>query len=280
MTGVVEEEIPGGGVLVRPETGSRAGVLVLHGSYGPGTRERCRLLARAGLIALGIRWYGGEGQPPGICEIPLETFSRGFDLLQSVGAERLSALGLSKGAEAALWLSVLDPRTAAVVALSPTSVTWPNLGPGTDGRSLPRRSSWTWRGEPLPFAPLDENWEPAPREDGLVALRGWYEHSAALHPDRHAAAAIPVEKAAAELVLVAGGDDGTWPSPASARALRDRRPGSVLVERRAAGHRPRFPGEAPATPSTHLHYGGTDADDAALGEAAWPHVLKALHGKG
>ncbi|MFJ5988188.1 acyl-CoA thioester hydrolase/BAAT C-terminal domain-containing protein [Lentzea sp. NPDC092896] len=281
---VVEQEITGAvqGVLVRPRAGSRAGVLVLHGSYGPGTLDRCRLLARAGLMALGLRWYGGEDQPPGICEVPLETFSAGLDLLQTEGAERLSALGLSKGAEAALWLSILDQRTAAVVALSPPSVTWANLGAGTDGQSHPWRSSWTWQGEPLPFVPRDKTWEPKPREDGFVPLRGWYEHSQEHYPDHYEAAAIPAEKTKAELVLVAGGDDQTWPSLPAARTLRDRRLAAglptVLVERPAAGHRPRLPGEEPASPSTYLCYGGTEAEDRALGTAAWPHVLNALRG--
>lgn len=213
-----------------------------------------------------------------------ETFSRGLDLLHTEGAERLSVLGLSKGAEAALWLSVLDRRIAAVVALSPASVTWANLGSGTDGRSRPWRSSWTWRSEPLPFVPRDETWQPTPHEDGLVSLRGWYERSCELYPDQYEAAAIPVENTTAEFVLVAGGDDQTWPSLPAAQALRDRRLAAglsvVLIARQAAGHRPRLPGEQPASPSTHLHYGGTDADDSALGDAAWPHILDALHGAG
>lgn len=281
---IIEQEIAGTveGVLVRPAAGGGAGVLVLHGSYGPGTVERCRLLAGTGLVALGLRWYGGEGQPPGVCEIPVETFTQALDLLRSEGAGRLCVLGLSKGAEVALWLSVLDQRIDAVVALSPTSVTWPNLGPGADGLSRPRRSSWTWRGAPLPFAALDEAWEPEVQADGLVSLRGWYERSREFRPEQYGTAAIPVENTAAELVLVAGGDDRTWPSLPAAQALRDRRVDAglptVLVERPAAGHRPRLPGEGPAAPSTHLSYGGTDADDAALGAAAWPHILRALHG--
>ncbi|MCG7524771.1 acyl-CoA thioesterase [Streptomyces sp. OfavH-34-F] len=284
---VIEQAIAGPfeGVLMRPAAGGRLGVLVLHGSYGTGTVERCRVLARSGLVALGIRWYGGEGQPPGICEIPIETFTHALDLLHREGIERLSVLGLSKGAEAALWLSVLDQRVDAVVALSPTSVTWPNMGAGNDGRSRPWRSSWTWRGEPLPFVPLDEAGIPeAQEEDGLVSLRGWYERSRELYPERYEAAAIPVERTEAEFVLVAGGDDRTWPCLPAARALKDRRAAlglpTVLVERGAAGHRPRLPGEGPAAPATHLRYGGTDADDAALGAAAWPHILSALRGAG
>ncbi|MEY9873116.1 hypothetical protein ABH931_002597 [Streptacidiphilus sp. MAP12-33] len=281
---IIERRITGTpeGLLARPAAGGRAGVLVLHGSYGPGTEERCRLLANAGLVAFGMRWYGGAGQPPGICEVPIESIGRGLDLLAAEGVERLGVLGLSKGAEAALWLSVLDPRTAAVVALSPAAVTWPNLGPGTDGRSRPVRSSWTWQGEPLPFAPLDETWEPVARQDGLVSLRGRYESSRDRYPEAYRAAAIPVERSAARFVLVAGADDLTWPSLASARALTARRQAAGLptdlITHDAAGHRPRFPGESPATASTHLAYGGTDAADASLGAAAWPHVLDALTG--
>ncbi|MYS34325.1 acyl-CoA thioesterase [Streptomyces sp. SID4920] len=281
---IVEQEIAGplDGVLVRPSSGGVAGVLVLHGSYGRGIVERCRLLARSGLVALGLRWHGGEGRPSGICEIPIETFTRALDLLRDAGLERLCVLGLSKGAEAALWLSVLDRRIDAVVALSPTAVTWQNLGPGTDGQSRPGRSSWTWRGEPIPFVPLDEEWEPEAYEDGLIPLRGWYEAGRELCPDQYETAVIPVEKTAAEFVLVAGGDDRTWPSLPAAEALRDRRAAAglptVLVERLAAGHRPTLPGEGPATPSTQLLYGGNHAEDAALGADAWPHILRALHG--
>ncbi|MFF9347845.1 hypothetical protein [Streptomyces sp. NPDC014734] len=83
-------------------------------------------------------------------------------MLRTYGARRIGVLGSSKGAEAALHLSVLLPGVDAVVALSPTSPTWANVGPGHDGRDRPYRSSWTWRGEPLPFVPYDEDWVPAP----------------------------------------------------------------------------------------------------------------------
>ncbi|WP_267286713.1 acyl-CoA thioester hydrolase/BAAT C-terminal domain-containing protein [Kitasatospora acidiphila] len=134
------------GVVVEPVGGSAVGVLVLAGSSGRIETDRCRLLARTGMTALSIRWFGGEGQPAGICEIPLETFSTAIDLLRAKGAERIGVLGVSKGAEAALLLAVHDPRVDAVVALSPTSVVWANVGPGSDGEIYPYRSSWTWRG--------------------------------------------------------------------------------------------------------------------------------------
>jgi uncharacterized protein len=139
------------GVLVAPADGSDVGVLVLAGSSGRVERARARLLARQGVGALAIRWFGGSGQPPGICEVPLETFTAAVDLLRRNGARRIGILGVSKGAEAALLTAVHDPRVDVAVALSPTARVWCNVGPGRDGADRPYRSSWTWRDRPLPF---------------------------------------------------------------------------------------------------------------------------------
>ncbi|WP_371775664.1 acyl-CoA thioester hydrolase/BAAT C-terminal domain-containing protein [Streptomyces sp. NBC_01438] len=270
------------GFRAAPAHGSDAGVLVLSGSSGRIEEERCRLLAREGLAALSIRWFGGPGQPPGICEVPLETFGSALDRLRAEGARRISVLGVSKGAEAALHLSVLQPGIDAVVALSPTSLTWANIGPGRDGSTTPHRSSWTWRGQPLPFVPYGTGWTASEPAGAPVSVLGWYEQSVRARPDRVTAAAIPVERSAAELVLVAGGDDLMWPSLRYARELAARRRAAGLpvrlVTRADAGHRPRLPSEGIAPASGTFRHGGSPAADAALGAAAWPHIRRALLG--
>ncbi|MGY0232031.1 acyl-CoA thioester hydrolase/BAAT C-terminal domain-containing protein [Longispora urticae] len=267
------------GVLVEPVGGSPAGVLVLAGSSGRVDSERCRVLAREGLTALSIRWFGGGGQPPGICELPLETFVAAVDLLRARGAERIGALGVSKGAEAVLLLAVRDPRVQAVVALSPTSVAWANVGPGADGVTYPYRSSWTWRGEPVPFVPYDEDWGSG---GAPVAYRAHYEASLRTFPEAARAAVIPIEESAAEIVLVAGGDDQMWPSVVFARELAARRASAGRPARSVtspdAGHRVRLPGEGPSGPPGRFVYGGTAEADAALGAEAWPVILAALGG--
>ena len=68
-----------------------------------------------------------------------------------------------------------DPRIDAVVAISPKSVVWGNIGPGRDGISWPERSSWTLKGLPFPFVPTDPDWQ-ASHVDGLVSYRGLFEH--------------------------------------------------------------------------------------------------------
>lgn len=276
---VVEREftVPWQGFMAEPRGGARASALVLAGSSGRIETERCRLLAAQGIRALSIRWFGGPGQPAGICEIPLETFTAALDLLsgsdlpdRSDGSDRLggriSVVGTSKGAEAALLLATLDPRVDAVAAFSPTSVVWENVGAGAD------RSSWTWKGEPLPFVPYaPDAW---PGGDPPVAFREFYERSLVAHG--HEAAVIPSERSRADVLLVAGGDDQMWPSLAFARSLAARHPACSVIASDVAGHRPRLPGESPAAFSPTYQYGGTPDADAALGAAAWPYLLELI----
>jgi hypothetical protein len=269
---------PGGGLDGTLVGAGTAGVLVLAGSSGRVDVDRARLLARHGALALALRWFGGEGQPPGICEVPLETFTAAVDRLVELGAARLGVVGLSKGAEAALLLACRDARVRGVVAISAPSVAWANVGPGSDNRTHPYRSSWTWHGEPVPFVPYDESWQPTGPEP--VAFRTLYERSMLAFPHARAAAAIPVERAEAELVLVAGASDAVWPSDLFAAELAARRRAAgrqvELVEDPEAGHRPVLPGEPSPSPSRKLAHGGTPGADARLGRAAWPHVLAVL----
>ncbi|WP_327399716.1 acyl-CoA thioesterase [Streptomyces sp. NBC_01288] len=282
---IVEFELtePWTGFIAEPLVrGSNAGVLVLSGSSGRIERERCRLFARAGVIAATVRWFGGPGQPPGICEVPLEILVEATGLLRGRGAERVTILGLSKGAEAALLVSTLSDCADAVIALAPSSAVWANVGPGHDGRDRPYRSSWTWQGQPLPFVPYVESWLPAEPSDGPVAVLDWYESSLTACEDRLDAAAIPIEKADADLVLVAGGADRMWPSLRFAQELADRRTAAgrdaMVITRIDAGHRIIFPDEVAPPPSTRFDHGGTPEAGAALGAVAWPHVMAAIRG--
>ena len=279
---MIEETLTGPlqGTAVRPsEALASTGVLVLAGSSGRVDVERARLLAQHGAHALALRWFGGPDQPPGICEIPLETFTAAIDWLVEQGNQRVGIVGLSKGAEAALLVAVHDARVDAVVAISPSSVTWANVGPGLDGVAYPYRSSWSWAGRPLPYVSYDETWV-APDGQQPVSFRSLYEASLRAQPEAVAAAAIPIEQARAHVLLVAGGDDAVWPSVdfADALAARCRAVGhpAGLVTHPGAGHRPILPGESTPAPSTYLAHGGNLAADAALGSAAWPHVLASL----
>ncbi|MER8372856.1 acyl-CoA thioester hydrolase/BAAT C-terminal domain-containing protein [Mesorhizobium sp. M1406] len=276
---VIEEDLSGAvaGTLLRcPQ--ATTGVVVLGGSSGRVDVGRARLFANEGSSALALQWFGGEDQAPGICEIPLETFFAATDYLIETGCRRIVYVGTSKGAEASLLAAVHDQRINAVVAISPSSVVWGNIGAGRDGVSWPERSSWSLDGIPLPFVPTDPNWG---REyvDGLVSYREHFEHCLKAFEREAKAATIPVETASAEILLVAGGDDALWPSLWFATEIVRRRgeAGKVtrLVSSPDAGHRILLPGEN--TPRSALHaHGGNDEADSRLGRKAWEGIRELL----
>jgi hypothetical protein len=279
---MIEQTLVGpmqGTAVLPADASSSTGVLVLAGSSGRVDIDRARLLAKHGALALALQWFGGPSQCPGVCEIPLETFTTAIDWLVERGSQRIGIVGLSKGAEAALLVAVRDIRVDAVVAISPSSVVWANVGPGYDGADYPYRSSWSWEGRPLPFVPYDEAWAP-PAGQQPVSFRPLYEASLRAHPEAAAAAAIPIERARGDVLLIAGGDDALWPSAAFAETLvaRCRAAGRPvgLITHPDAGHRPIFPDEAPPAPSASVAHGGSPTADAALGRAVWPAVLISL----
>jgi uncharacterized protein len=264
------------GVLAMPDGPPRAAALVLSGSSGGVEEERCRIFASYGVAALSVRWFGGVRQPPGICEVPLESFVPALDRLAAISPQ-LVAFGVSKSAEASLLLAARDPRITLTVAMSPSSVVWANVGAGSDGADFPYRSSWTWRGEPLPFVPYDDTWEVPHGE--WPSYVGLYEKSLRTFADAVDAARIPVEHITGKVIVTAGGDDQVWPSHAFASAIVQRRRlaglATTAVLQPAAGHRPVLPGEAPSFGLGSARGGSAEAD-TAYGAAIWAAVTESL----
>ena len=276
---LTEQDLSGNvnGKLFRCDA-TTTGVVVLGGSSGRIDISRAKILANEGVSALALQWFGGEGQVPGICEIPLETFFAANDYLVEQGCRHIVYVGTSKGAEASRLAAVHDPRIDVVTAISPSSVVWGNIGPGRDGISWPERSSWSLKGIPMPFVPADTNWA---REyvDGLVSYRGLFEKSLETFESEIDAATIPAEKASADLLLVAGGDDALWPSLAFATSIVRRRSEAGkttdLISLPDAGHRVLLPGEKTPRSALHAHGGGEEAN-SKLGQKAWKLIRELL----
>jgi len=280
MTGHDIEQLTGEvrGTFVGGVGDRETGVIILAGSSGRIDTGRARLFAEAGTNALALQWFGGENQPAGICEVELETFVRATDLMISRGCRRIVFIGTSKGAEAALLTSIVDERVNAVVAISPTSVVWGNIGAGIDGIAWPERSSWSFGGAPIEFVPADTSWTNEYR-DGLVSYRSFFLRCLTSNPEASKRARIPIETSSADIILVAGGDDALWPSDVFASHLLESRrthgKHATLIFNQEAGHRVLFPGET--TPRSKLHaHGGNDEADRMLGLEAWQALQKLL----
>jgi len=259
------------GTLLTPERSNGLGIVVLTGSSGRVDIARAGLFAARGAVALALRWFGADGLTPLIHEVPLETFRRATDRLIEEGCDRIAYIGTSRGAEAALLVAIDDSRIDAVIAISPTAVVWA-------GDSMPPGSSWTRNGSPLPFVHYDVSEFPAPAA-GPVSYRRYFEQSLARFANEVPAASIPIEKARARVVLVAGDDDALWPSDVFARSLASRLEAAgkhpFLITHHEAGHRVLLPGETTPRSAVNAH-GGNDAADQALGLAAWNAITALL----
>lgn len=243
----------------------RTGVLVLDNAAGDQGVARADMLASIGVGSVAMEWSGGFGQPVAPRLVPLELFSGALDFV-AAQFDRVVVWGHGRGAEAALLLAALDDRVDGVIVLAPTDVVWQ----GADLAGKAPASSWTLRGEPLPFVPR------VAREDARGSCQVHEQSRAALSAEKLAAATIPVERIRGEVVCVAGGADRVWPSATAATSIESRRTEHGLATRvvfdSLAGHQVIFPAEIPdGTDVTSL-----DAQACQLGRLARPAVRRVL----
>lgn len=262
-----------------PRSGTvRTGALVLAGSSGRVDVGRARMLARHGVTALALRWFGGPGLRPVAREVPIELFADAIGLL-AAECDRVVLVGHSYGAEAVLVTASVVPGVSAVVALALTDVVWEGT---IDRDDDPAHSTWTFGGRPLPFIAIDRSWQPGA---GMPAFVDWYRRSMSRADGEQArAAAIAVERIAGDVVLVAGGDDEVWPSVEAAEHIVARRAAAGLhtdtVIDGRAGHPVVLPGEDPADLVRPYRVGGDAGAPARLGARAWPVIRRVLGAAG
>lgn len=229
---IVREEIGADGLVgvYFAPTGSEppAGIVVLGGSEG-GLHERdARALAKEGFAALALAYFGADGVPPVLKDIPLEYFSRAIDLLERKGVRRgaIGLLGGSRGGEVALLVASRDHRVGAVVSVVGSGVVTQGIdySQGRLDRILRApANSWTDDGRPLRYLPYVVGDELAARiERGTVVdLRDAFP-PVPEDPEALDAISIPVELIRGAVLLMSAGDDRMWDSPALSRVAADR----------------------------------------------------------
>jgi len=177
----------------------RPAVLVFGGSEGGGefAAATARWIAGLGYPALGISYFGSEGQPPRLEEVPAETFLAALAWLHEqdeVDDARVFTHGTSRGGEMALWLAATHP-TEVFGAFAPVGAG--AVVCGAPNAALP---AWTLAGKPL----VDDCFGPP---ETMVP------------PD----AVIDVAAIGGPVVLACGTADQLWPSCEFAADIVDRR---------------------------------------------------------
>jgi dienelactone hydrolase len=268
-----------------PGAAKRPALILLGGSEGGSaiTRDAPRY-ASQGYAVLALPYYSpGQWSPTGpqppelpglpdkFVNIPVERLQAARDWLAQqaeVDAARIGIVGTSKGAEFALLAGTKMDWVRAIVAFVPSDVVWEGWGPGVaEGSS----ASFAWKGEPFAFVPYKDFGAEfggfATGQD--VKIRRPHDRGrAASSAERIAAARIPVERIAAPLLVVGGGDDQIWASGQMAEAIVAARKNSqhetVAVIDAQAGHFLGGSGTAPTTGynSSPMKSGGTPEANA------------------
>lgn len=126
-------------------------VVVFGGSEGSNNNDAARALQDQGYNVLGLYFFGQPGQQAELVKVPLDFFQEALDWLkQHQHQGPLTVLGVSKGAELVANLAVRYPEIDNIVLFTPSAYTYQGLGDYRNGGS----SSFTWKGEPVPYVPL------------------------------------------------------------------------------------------------------------------------------
>lgn len=279
-----------GTLFLQREATAHGVVLVLGGSEGGADESRAAIIASHGFDTLALAYFGMDGLPAELADIPLEYVERAITWVRERPQTRNLPLvieGDSKGAELALLIAARDPFVKGVIALAPSSSTFE----GFSTRQGVRRASWAVSGVPLSYAdnPIPAAVKAQIKADRAaqraVSFRAQYM---ALATPPKPESTIAVEKISGPLLLVAGADDQLWPSDVFAhRILAARRASGVkftdeLLVFPEAGHEidvPYMPTSDLAVVdegSFRLALGGTPAGYARADESMWVKVLEFL----
>jgi dienelactone hydrolase len=263
----------------------RPGIIVLGGSSGKllFASQTAALLASHGYPSLALGYFGLDGLPPHLIEIPIAYVESALEWLASqngVASDALGVVGRSRGAELALLLGSRFPAIRSVVAFCPSSILWNGLR----GDTPVDISAWQASGRPLPFlslmAPRFSDLRSRVLQNAPVALTPLFE--AGLDGPVPPKCLIPVENTNGSILLISGDEDRMWPSS---------RMGDQIVERLethrhrfhfrhcrypGAGHYMRTPGVPTSVLRGSFELGGNGAAQAAANRAAWAETLAFL----
>jgi dienelactone hydrolase len=201
------------GKLFEPKVGgNHPAVLVVGGSSGGlyWSQQMAGLLASRGYVAFALAYFGMDGLPRTLNQIPLEYFGKALAWMSDqprVIADKMGVVGYSRGGELALLLGASYPQIRTVVAYAPSGVLW-GAYPSTGD------AAWTRGGEDIPYVSsfTQEQWDEALAQGRVRPdTFDWYliplQDKALAEP-----ATIAVEKINGPILLISGKDDKLWPS--------------------------------------------------------------------
>ncbi len=191
-------------------------IILLSGSGGPYMRGDVLYgIVQNGYDVFSTAYFGQSDQPREIEHVPIEYVDNAIKWLRDTYPRRkIVVMGVSKGAEMALLYASEFDNLDGLICYAPSSIVIPNHVTVAEGNTL--KSSWTFQGKEVPFAPLNYFTDPA----GPVAYRKYIDPILAVDEVLQKSR-IVVEKIQCPVLLLAGKDDQVWPSYEMAKMIYD-----------------------------------------------------------
>lgn len=206
------------GRLFYQENSNHRTVLMLGGSDGQ--MEALALmagpLASRGFNVLIVPYFGADGLPEKLEEVPLEYFEKIFRWIEGNAITRTKDIylhGTSKGGELVLLLASRYKQVKKVVAVEPHTYCFQALDGLMSGKAV---SSWSYRGESIPFIAVDNDifFEDQKKdiEKGIpFGFASTYQKSVEKAKSREEAR-IKLENSEADILMICGKKDNIWNS--------------------------------------------------------------------
>jgi len=220
---VQEEKITG--ALFHPkQKGRYPAALILSGSDGGMQEHAAALLASKGYVTLALAYFGVEGLPKNLENIPLEYFQEATKWLKKLPYVNgnISLIGHSRGGELALLLGAIFDDYQSIIASAPSTY----MTPGMRNGIFTSTSSWTLNQQPLPsitfkfrlqtiFSML-KNWL---LKKPISYLSIWDDTLKIQEKTENAR--ISIENIRIPIMFIAGRDDQLWPSSQYVNAIEN-----------------------------------------------------------
>ncbi|MEK4250038.1 acyl-CoA thioesterase/bile acid-CoA:amino acid N-acyltransferase family protein [Paenibacillus sp. FSL W7-1287] len=276
------------------QPGKYPAVIVVGGSDGAVHEAAAAMLAAQGYVVLALAYFGREGLPKGIENIPLEYVDHAFQYLESktnVDHHNLGMIGFSRGAELTLLYALHYPKLKSVIAVAPSAVVFS----GVVNFQPIDAPAWTFKGKPLKYfkakrtlgdtATFFYHWIFRKPYSGLPSIHRNLQDTRQLEDN-----AIAVENIHSPMMFLSGRDDHVQPAEFFTKRMEQRLSNHPFHELNEyiyyedAGHFAAFPGSLPNLPQTvgdtnynmTMIFGGTRRANAKAALESWEHTLKFL----
>ena len=219
------------GLYFAPDEGQtvREPVLLLNGSGGGVRRYAAARLASHGHPTFAFAIYNYADLPTTLKNYPIERIRDAAHwLAQRAGVERVAVMGVSRGSEAAAHAAINFPEAFSAVILSVPSHLREGGALGPDATT--GDSAWTIGGKPLAVTDLGFTFDDPRIFEAAKELPGFNASGMSLSvwgsEDLEAEFGTNFEAIDVPVLILAGAEDGIWPSWISAERIRRRMVGA------------------------------------------------------